>query len=105
MSPTSSPATIVAAARRTSPGFRPKGPARSMSTSTSSCGTSVEMSTCSLVAPSTSPQQLVDLAGLCAQDVEVGAEQPDHDRLAAAGHHPLPPPLPGGLPGPGQPRG
>ena len=85
MSPTSSLATMTAAARRTSPGLRPYWAAFARSTVTLNCGTSVCRSMCSLTTPSMPPRSVLHLLRLLAQGVQVRTEQADDDRLAAAG--------------------
>ena len=72
---------IVAAARRTSPGLIPYSAALARSTSTSICGTSTWSSTLLVDEPSIPASMRLDLVRLLAQDLEVGAEDADDDRL------------------------
>ena len=85
MSPTSVPAIRDAEARRTSPGFRPYSRAFSRLTVTWMCGTSTINSLCRLIEARDVRECRTDLLGLVPQDVEVRAEDADHDRLPRAG--------------------
>ena len=87
MSPTSSPAISVDAARRTSPGFKPYRSAAARSTSTVIWGTSVSCSACCSVEAVHAEHDLLDLGRLLPQHVEVLTVDADDDGLAGAGQH------------------
>ena len=85
MSPTSSPAIRVDAARRTSPGFRPYCCAAARSTSTVDLGHLGELLGVLLGQAVHAEQELLDLGRLLPQDVQVVAVDADDDGLAGAG--------------------